>query len=102
MIRAAIDGPLWTITLARADRRNALTPEVSDALLAAVIGNCKAETLLTIACDLTAATQEIITRTIGQWRRMTPPLLHKRPTVFLLLAGSAKSANRRARPAHVK
>jgi 16S rRNA (cytidine1402-2'-O)-methyltransferase len=77
-------------------------PYRNDTLFAAVIGNCNAETLLTIACDLTAPTQEIVTRTIAQWRRMPPPQLHKRPTVFLLLAGAAKSANRRVRPAHVK
>lgn len=77
-------------------------PYRNDAVLAAVIGNCKAETLLTIACDLTAPTQEIMTRTVGQWRRMPLPKLHKRPTVFLLLAASVKSANRRVRPAHLK
>jgi 16S rRNA (cytidine1402-2'-O)-methyltransferase len=77
-------------------------PYRNDALLAAVIGTCQAETLLTIACDLTAPTQEIMTCTVGQWRRMPLPKLHKRPTVFLLLAGSAKSANRRVRPTRVK
>ncbi|MEO8003869.1 MAG: SAM-dependent methyltransferase [Betaproteobacteria bacterium] len=77
-------------------------PYRNDTLFAAVIGNCKAETLLTIACDLTAPTEEIVTHSVAQWRRMPAPQLHKRPTVFLLLAGSANSANRRARPAHVK
>ena len=77
-------------------------PYRNDAVFTAVIGNCKADTMFTIACDLTAPTEEIVTRTVAQWRRTPSPQLHKRPTVFLLLAGSAKSANRRVRPAHVK
>jgi 16S rRNA (cytidine1402-2'-O)-methyltransferase len=77
-------------------------PYRNDALFAAVVGNCKADTLLTVACDLTAQTEEIATHTISQWRRLPPPSLHKRPTVFLLLAPAASSAKLRARPAHVK
>jgi 16S rRNA (cytidine1402-2'-O)-methyltransferase len=77
-------------------------PYRNDTLFAAVVGICKADTLLTIACDLTGPKEEIITRTVAQWRRTPPPLLHKRPTVFLLLAPAASSANRRTRPNHLK
>ena len=71
-------------------------PYRNDQLFKALAATCKTETLLTVACDLAGATEEITTRSIGEWGRSVAPSLHKRPTVFLLLAAVA-SANRRAR-----
>lgn len=61
------------------------TPFRNQALLAALLGHCKPQTLLCVACDLTLDSQSISTRSIEGWRAATIDL-HKRPTVFLVLA----------------
>jgi 16S rRNA (cytidine1402-2'-O)-methyltransferase len=72
-------------------------PYRNDPLFKAIAANCRPETMLSLAIDLTSATEEIRARSIGEWRRAAPPQLHKRPTVFLLLADNPRSANRRRR-----
>ncbi len=69
-------------------------PYRNDQLFKAITSNCKPETMLSLAIDLTSATEEIGAKSIGEWRRTAPPQLHKRPTVFLLLADPPRSANR--------
>ena len=76
-------------------------PYRNDQLFKAITANCKPETMLSLASDLTSPSEEIKTKTIEAWRQSPPPELHKRPTVFLLLANSPRSANRRSRPANV-
>ena len=61
------------------------TPYRNQALLAAMLEHCKPQTLLCVACDLTLDSQSIATRTVEHWRG-TIMNLHKRPTVFLMLA----------------
>lgn len=61
------------------------TPYRNQALLAAMLEHCKPQTLLCVACDLTLDSQSIATRTVEHWRG-TMMNLHKRPTVFLMLA----------------
>jgi 16S rRNA (cytidine1402-2'-O)-methyltransferase len=77
-------------------------PYRNDQLFKAVVATCQSETMLGLATDLTGPTEEIRTKTIGAWQRSPPPQLHKRPTVFLLLADKARSPNRgiRAPNAH--
>ena len=41
------------------------------------------KTQLCIACDITAATEFIETKTIAEWQKSVPAL-HKRPAIFLL------------------
>lgn len=72
-------------------------PYRNDPLFKAVVANCRPETVLSVAIDLTSQTEEIRTKKIAEWQRSPPPLLHKRPTVFLLLADNPRSANRRRR-----
>jgi len=72
-------------------------PYRNDPLFKSIASNCKPETMLSLAIDLTAPTEEICTRNIGAWRQGPPPQLHKRPTVFLILADNPGSANRRRR-----
>jgi len=72
-------------------------PYRNDQLFKAITSNCKPETMLSLAIDLTSASEEIRAKSIGEWRRASPPQLHKRPTVFLLLADNPRSANRRRR-----
>jgi 16S rRNA (cytidine1402-2'-O)-methyltransferase len=61
------------------------TPYRNDALLDALLETCDGGTRLSVAADLTLATEEIASRTIAQWRRARARL-GKRPAVFLLLA----------------
>lgn len=61
------------------------TPYRNQALLAALLEHCKPQTLLCVARELTLASQSIATRSVESWRGTTVDL-HKRPTVFLLLA----------------
>ena len=45
---------------------------------------CAPETLLTIATELTAPDETILTRSIAEWRRTSLPELNKRPAIFIL------------------
>ncbi len=75
------------------------TPYRNEHLYKALTTTCATDTLLSLASDLTGSTEEIRTRSIADWRRNPMPLLHKRPTIFLLLANKARSANGRTRSA---
>jgi 16S rRNA (cytidine1402-2'-O)-methyltransferase len=74
-------------------------PYRNDQLFKAIQANCKTDTILSVATDLTSTTEEISAKSIGQWQQSPPPQLHKRPTVFLLMAADGRSANRRNRAA---
>lgn len=59
------------------------TPYRNEALFEDLIDVCAPKTLLSIACDLTSATQQIKTKSIFDWQK-SKPSLDKRPTIFLL------------------
>lgn len=59
------------------------TPYRNDALLAALLQHCRGDTLLCVAADLTLPTEFVSARTIAEWKRK-PPILDRRPAVFLL------------------
>jgi 16S rRNA (cytidine1402-2'-O)-methyltransferase len=59
------------------------TPFRNNSLLEDVLKTAHPKTRLCIACDLTAATEFIQTKTIAEWQRKVPDL-HKRPTIFLI------------------
>ncbi len=63
------------------------TPYRNNQLLDAILKTCNADTRLCIATDLTANTEFVKTRSVKQWEQQKPDL-HKRPTIFLLYAGS--------------
>ena len=42
------------------------------------------ETRLTVAVDLTAPSESVIPRTVGEWRRGSLPELNKRPAIFII------------------
>jgi 16S rRNA (cytidine1402-2'-O)-methyltransferase len=74
----------------RKERRTEIfieTPYRNDRVLRAIASTCADDTLFCVATDLTLPTEEITTRTVARWR-MTPLRIGKRPTVFLLLAGT--------------
>jgi 16S rRNA (cytidine1402-2'-O)-methyltransferase len=64
------------------------TPYRSDALLAALLESCSAQTRLCVAADLTLPTESISTRPVSGWRKSEAPI-GRRPAVFLLLAGGS-------------
>lgn len=71
-------------------------PYRNDQLLSALLATCGPATRLCLATDLTAAGEQVMTRTIAEWAKAVPKL-DRRPTVFLLLAGVTASTNRRDR-----
>lgn len=62
------------------------TPYRNDKLFAALLAQCKPQTLLCVATDVSLASEQIQTRTIAQWKSQPAPQLNKRPSLFLLLA----------------
>lgn len=64
------------------------TPYRNSALFSALLAGLRPDTRLCVASDLTLPTESISTRTIGGWRRLAPPAIDRRPTVFLFLSGN--------------
>jgi len=62
------------------------TPYRNRAMFDAILQACQPDTRLTVATDLTLPGESVLTRTIAQWKKQTPPEIERRPTVFLLLA----------------
>ncbi len=62
------------------------TPYRNVALWKDLLEQCSAETLLCIAADITGPDQFIKTLTVGAWRKIEVPDIHKKPAIFLLLA----------------
>lgn len=62
------------------------TPYRNQHLLADILANCHPETRLCIACNISLDDELIISRSIKAWKQQPLPDLHKKPTVFLLLA----------------
>lgn len=60
-------------------------PYRNNQMLEALSANCNPSTMICVACDLTLPTQQIVTRTAGQWKKERSKIdLHKRNTVFIL------------------
>lgn len=53
-------------------------------LLEAIVAACAPDTLVTVAVDITAPTERIVTLPVAQWRKSMPDDLHKRPAIFIL------------------
>ena len=62
------------------------TPYRNQVLFSRIVQTCQPATRLTVATDLTLHSESVLTRTIAQWKKQTPPDIERRPTVFLLLA----------------
>jgi 16S rRNA (cytidine1402-2'-O)-methyltransferase len=62
------------------------TPYRNNQLLEVLLKNCMPGTRLCIAANLTAPAEFIQTKTINDWRKKVPDL-HKKPSIFLILAG---------------
>ena len=62
------------------------TPYRNQHVLEDLIEHLQPQTRLCVACQVTGADEWIVTRTVADWKKSTLPDLHKKPTVFLLLA----------------
>ncbi|MCK9284248.1 MAG: SAM-dependent methyltransferase [Rhodocyclaceae bacterium] len=62
------------------------TPYRNAALFHALLGACQTGTRLCVATDLTLPGQFIATHTVAIWKKKPPPVLERRPTVFLLFS----------------
>ena len=61
------------------------TPYRNHQLLGAIIKNCSKKTQLCIATNITLSSENIKTKTIEEWKN-TKLDIHKKPSIFLLLA----------------
>jgi 16S rRNA (cytidine1402-2'-O)-methyltransferase len=66
------------------------TPYRNEHLALGIIQSCQAETRLCIAIDLTLATEQILSLSVGQWRKKGLPELKNRQAVFAIWIKPAK------------
>ncbi|SMC29210.1 16S rRNA (cytidine1402-2'-O)-methyltransferase [Andreprevotia lacus DSM 23236] len=62
------------------------TPYRNGALFDALVATLAPDSQLTVACDITTASEYIRSQTVAAWRKGNKPDLHKRPTVFVVYA----------------
>jgi 16S rRNA (cytidine1402-2'-O)-methyltransferase len=62
------------------------TPYRNNQLIESILKNCKPTTKFCIAVDLTGKNEWVRTKTIADWKKEKIDI-HKRPAIFLLLAG---------------
>jgi 16S rRNA (cytidine1402-2'-O)-methyltransferase len=64
------------------------TPYRNDRMFGTLLAQCRTETQLCVATDITLPGEQIQTRSIGGWKSSPAPQLNKRPSLFLLLGKS--------------
>ncbi|MEE9330746.1 MAG: SAM-dependent methyltransferase [Methylophilaceae bacterium] len=64
------------------------TPFRNQHMLEDILNNCDSETALCVACNISLPDEYIVTKRVRAWKQAKLPDLHKKPTVFLLLAES--------------
>ncbi|WP_029148863.1 SAM-dependent methyltransferase [Methylophilus sp. 5] len=62
------------------------TPYRNQHVLEDLVANLQPQTRLCVACNMTAPDELIVTKTVAEWKKAALPDVHKKPTVFLLLA----------------
>jgi len=62
------------------------TPYRNQHMLEDILANCHGETKLCVACNISLQDEYIVTKRVKDWKQTALPDLHKKPTVFLLLA----------------
>jgi 16S rRNA (cytidine1402-2'-O)-methyltransferase len=60
------------------------TPYRNNQMLQEILATCKPETLVCIGVDITAPSQEIITKSVSDWKKGIPNI-HKKLCVFLIM-----------------
>jgi 16S rRNA (cytidine1402-2'-O)-methyltransferase len=61
------------------------TPYRNNQLFEMLLKECKSSTYLCVACNINGKDEYIKTKTIAQWKKTSPPSLHKKPSVFGVL-----------------
>ena len=64
------------------------TPYRNDKMFGALLTQCRPDTMLCVATDITLPGEQIRTCTIAKWKSQPAPQLNKRPSLFLFLAKS--------------
>jgi len=64
------------------------TPYRNEKLFNALLVNCRPQTLLCVATDISLPAEQILTHSIAQWKTFPVPHLNKHPSMFLLLGAS--------------
>ena len=64
------------------------TPYRNEKMFGALLAQCRSETQLCVATDITLPGEQILTRTIKLWKSQPIPQLNRRPSLFLLLGKS--------------
>lgn len=62
------------------------TPYRNQHMLEDLIATLQPQTKLCVACHVTGKDELIVTKPVAEWKKAPLPDLHKKPTVFLLLA----------------
>jgi 16S rRNA (cytidine1402-2'-O)-methyltransferase len=62
------------------------TPYRNPHMLEDILANCHGDTRLCVACNITSQDELILTKKVREWKQTALPDIHKKPTVFLLLA----------------
>lgn len=62
------------------------TPYRNQHLFDDILAHCQPNTRFCVACNISMVDENIVSRTVTEWRKQPAPDLHKKPTVFLLLA----------------
>jgi len=62
------------------------TPYRNQHMLEDILATCHSSTKLCVASQISLPDEWIVTKTIHQWKQKALPDIHKKPTVFLLLA----------------
>jgi 16S rRNA (cytidine1402-2'-O)-methyltransferase len=62
------------------------TPYRNQHMFEDILNTCGSETNLCVACNISLEDEFIVTKQVKHWKQRPPPDLHKKPTVFLLLA----------------
>ena len=62
------------------------TPYRNEKMFGALLAQCRPQTLLCVATDITLPGEQIQTRSIAKWKSQPMPQLNKRPSLFLLLS----------------
>lgn len=62
------------------------TPYRNQHMLEDILATCHSNTKLCVASQISLPDELIVTKTIHQWKQKPLPDIHKKPTVFLLLA----------------
>ncbi len=62
-------------------------PYRNQKMLKTLLDTLHPTTLLSVAWDLTLPTEAVITESVATWKKMTHPDIHKKPAIFLVMAG---------------